>query len=599
MLFLQNPAWLWGLAAVGAVAAWALFRPARQLAVVGSLELWQEALDHLDRSQHRRAKRVTLPWLLLLAGAVAAVSAAARPALLSSAPARSVTIALYPSAEIAQKPGMDALRRAATGLLDRLSGEDRVQLLLPGGDSGPARWVSVLEARSRVEKLRPVPVPAGELPMPTPDAAAQHVYRIVPAGAGLPPAPGQTVIEVPTVLPDVTLDSLAAAVLPDGNVQVFLAAHNHLANAWSGRASVTGRLDPKDLAAVTLLYARWWPGTTPVILSAAPKPAMEVTITKIDGPQDGFSGYLVRRESAAVRVAFVGDDDPLIRRFVKVNPELALVSEPADADVIVCVGQEAPAGKAALVIRPPAAPPGCTAAGNLRNLVLGDEGVSVESQDPVLLNVDLAGVAVRSAAPWQVKASANLKTLCGVKGGAVLARTTPELQPAEAGEARRIYVAFGTDTENTNFATTESFVIFLANAFRWLSPPPAGRSTPASAPATPHATAPARYEYVSPRQAAYAGDWRRIEPPPGTAGDEPWAEGPYPPPGIYRDGRGVLHAVSLVGLCAAEPNVPPADAVSAAPLPAPRSTGATRELWTWLALAAMALWLAGWAARMR
>ena len=302
-----------------------------------------------------------------------------------------------------------------------------------------------------------------------------------------------------------------------------------------------------------------------------------------------------------MRVAFVGDDDPLIRRFVKVDSELALVAEPADADILVCVGQEAPPGKAALVIRPPTAPPGCTAAGNVQNLVLGDEGVSVESQDPVLLNVDLAGVAVRSAAPWQVKASANLKTLCGVKGGAVLARTTPELQPAEAGEARRIYVAFGTDTENTNFATTESFVIFLANAFRWLSPP-VGRTTPAlpaSSPSTPNATAPARYEYVSPRQAAYAGDWKRIEPPPDIAASGPWAEGPYPPPGIYQDGRGVLHAVSLVGLRAAEPNVPPADAVAAAPLPAPQSTGATRELWIWLALAAMALWLAGWAARAR
>ena len=45
MFALQDPIWLWGLPAIGAVAAWAIFRPARHLEIVGSLEIWQQAVE--------------------------------------------------------------------------------------------------------------------------------------------------------------------------------------------------------------------------------------------------------------------------------------------------------------------------------------------------------------------------------------------------------------------------------------------------------------------------------------------------------------------------------------------------------------------------
>ena len=241
MFLFTDPTWLWGLPAVAAVAAWAIFRPHRQLAIVGSLELWQAAVEHLDRSQRLRRRRVTLSWLLLLAGALAAVAAASRPVLLSSTPARSVAIALYPSAEIASEKGMDGLRQAADKLLARLSTKDRVQMLLPEGQPGPTAWLSVDYAWLYMRDVPPMPVPApaADLSLPAPDRAAQHVYRIAPAGSSIQPGPGETLIEIPAALPDITLDALAAETLPDGNVQVFIALYNHTVSPWNGGVRVS------------------------------------------------------------------------------------------------------------------------------------------------------------------------------------------------------------------------------------------------------------------------------------------------------------------------------------------------------------------------
>jgi hypothetical protein len=624
MLLFQDPIWLWGVPAVAVAAAWALFRPQRRLAVVGSLELWQAAVEHLDRSQRLRTRRVSLSWLLLLAGALAAVAAAARPALLSSAPARNVAVALYPSAEIASKKGMDGLRQAADELLARLSPGDQVQLLLPEGAPSPSGWMSVDAARRRAADLLPLPVPAADLSLAAPDRAARHVYRIAPAGSlalrvpggstGL--AVGETLIEVPTTLPDVTLDALAAETLSDGNVQAFLRLHNHLSQPWQGSYLISPRqhapAEPPENPRTQVLLP---PGATAFVETTLAQPALAVEILSAfhagkttpqesHGPWDGF---LVRRETAAVKVAFVGDDDPLIRRFVTINPDLSLVENPAGADVLVCVGRDPPsgadapgAGMPALVIHPPTPPPLCRPAGGLANLVLGEAGLTADSQDPVMRNVDLSAVAVRSASPWTLEGAADLKVLCGIKGAALIVRTAPERQAAEAGGKRRIYLAFATDTENTNFATTESFVIFLANAMGWLAEDargarPGPTASPASAPAPPGR---ARYEYVSPLQAAFTGDWKRLAPQ--AAPDGPaWAKGPYPPPGLYQDGRGNLHSVSLVGLRSAVPKTPPAQVVAAALLPLAQPTGISFELRAWLALAAIGLWLAGWAARLR
>ena len=591
ILFLQ-PVWLWCLLPVAAVAAWALYRPGRQLAVVGSLALWQEALERMDRSRRLRSRRITASWVLLLAGAAAAVVAAGGPTYTASRPARSVALVVHPSAEVASPEGLASLRRAAEAVLNRLNSTDRVRLILPEGGMDGSRWLTPAEAKAALGRIEPVPVPARRLSLPAP-SDVQHVYRVAPAGAEILTGPDETLIEVPTSLPDATLDALGAAPLEDGNVQVFFALRNQSAQPWRGNAFLATEADGNTVLVGQDRANLPSPGGRDGHVKIAPpcrwlfvsvEPAGGTPAArKGETPSPRPEGFLVRREAVAARVALIGADDPLVRRFIKVNPELRMVGAPAEADVVICIGVHPPPGKPALVIRPPIPPAGAPSAGRAENLALGDPAITTDAQDPLLHDVDLSAVAVRAAEPWTVPPASPLKALCSYNGRALILRTAGDETPDAAGEPRRVYVAFAFDTENTNFGMTESFVVFLANAMRWLAP---------------QSLAAARYDCVSPLEAGPQVDWTRV------AGDAPFgrrplSEGGYPWPGVYLDSRGGLHAVTLVGLRSASPAVPPDRAAAEAPLPAPRMSATSRGLGVWLALAAVLLWLAGWAARTR
>ncbi|HUT56991.1 MAG TPA: BatA domain-containing protein [Phycisphaerae bacterium] len=572
--------WPWlllGLAAVAAAAAWALFRPGRELAVVASLSLWQEALESLDRSQRLRSRRVTASWLLLLAGAAAAVLAAGRPVYRSAAPARSVALALYPSAGLAAPEGMERLGRAAGSLLDRLDPADSVELLLP---EGPARRLTAPEARRAVRSVRPLAVPAKELVLPAASGSAQHVYRIAPAGAGLERSPTQTVIELPTSMPPVTIDAFGAEPLADGKVQVFVAVRNHSRAPWRGRVVVSvlaaaGGLEQLDSQELAVQAG----GRGQLLFTCGASPA--IAAEALDGAGRAISAaYLVRVEGAAVKVAMVGRDEPLVRRYVGIDPELELVADWREANVVVAVGQEGPRGVPALLIAPPGAPPGCPPDGEFEDFVLVGADTVVDTLDPVLKDVELSGVAVRFARAWRL-GPPGVKSLCRYQGGSLIVRTAPEQTALAGGSPRRVYVAFALNTENTNFGMNESFVVFLANTMRWLSGQ-GGRRT--------------RYECLTPAQAGPRGDWRPVEERPA---DGAHFSERYAAPGLYADPHGGLHAVSLPGLRSGEPNVAVADAVAAAPLPAPRPAAISREVWPLLVAASMLLWLAGWALRLR
>ena len=145
---LLSPWFLLALAPVAAAAIWSLLRPARQLVVVGSLSLWDKAAASLSSSARRRTRRVGASWACLLAGALLAVLACARPAWFTEAPARRLAIVAVPSAELAAGGGMDRLRGGVNALLERLSPADRVQLVLPDVLGGATDWLTAAEARS-------------------------------------------------------------------------------------------------------------------------------------------------------------------------------------------------------------------------------------------------------------------------------------------------------------------------------------------------------------------------------------------------------------------------------------------------------------------
>jgi hypothetical protein len=73
-----NLLWLLGVAGV---AVFTLLHPTRRAVVVPSLRLWTQAAGQQSQSVSRRRRRVSLPWMLLLLGAIFGVLALSKPQL--------------------------------------------------------------------------------------------------------------------------------------------------------------------------------------------------------------------------------------------------------------------------------------------------------------------------------------------------------------------------------------------------------------------------------------------------------------------------------------------------------------------------------------
>ncbi len=612
--------WPWsllGLLVVAVAAVLALFRPARQMAIVGSLELWQQAAATMDRSQRRRTRRISAAWVCLLAGALAAAFAAARPVWQTQAPARQVAVIVVPTAEV---PAAE-IKSSVGRLLDRLSPADRVQLVLPaqlGGEWGAGRgerrvgsgentpphqtshtnWISPARARDAIAKLTPLPVWAPEIgrQMPQPSQQAQHVFIFSPPTPNSPlssslsplssplstlssAGPNTTVIVLPVSVPPVTFWALGAADVPGGKMQVFLALANHtgqprqidiLRTSFAADGAAAG---PELWQSVTVQAGGEWRG----VWDQPPAAAVAVQLREggavLAGP--GTSGYLARRQSPKVKLALAGVDDPMIRRFARVYPGVELVADAADTDVVTANRADTTTlnGKPALVLAPLAAPTGYAEGPVVENVALSQANVAA---DAVLKDVDLSSIAVQRLTTWSAGEDSPLRRLATYQGNAIVLA-----DPAVAGGPRRVYVSFDISQTNATFSATPSFVIFLANVVNFL-----GNKAPA-------ATA---YEYASPLTAAASDDWKPL-----TGGAvQKFPGGPLAQPGIYRDSAGELHAVSLVGQPAQRPAASTAPApvdISALPLPPPQI--AASRLWPALVLAAMVFWLAGWALRSR
>ena len=559
--------WPWALVSlipVAAAAAVALRRPLHSIVWVGSLRLWEQALASLGPAAARRARTVSAAWVLLLAGAAAlGALAMARPVWLAGTPARRIAVAVYPSAELAgQTPG-----NFAGMLLRRLDADDRVQLILPAVMGGAGEFLTPDEAARRVANLRRLPAAGEDLAIPA-GGDAQHLYRFAPATLRLTDGPRETTIALPASPGDVTIDAFAVAPLAAAPAtapadaapaQVLVAVRNHTGREKRGQVRVFADGDRP----VTLNYALPPGGRKALIAELPAADHYRAALAGESGP--GAAAFVVARRRRAAEVAMIGRDDPLLRRFVAISPDLRLAADPAKADAVIAVGTHAPAAVPALVIDPPTPPPGWKPGRVLTKFSLRD--ANLMGNHPLLAHTDLSAVVVRRAAGWLPAAAPPHDVIAAIDADAiVLAERSPP----------RVYLAFDTAVANTNFATGESFVIFLANAFKHLIP--AGRAG-------------LTYESVAPIRAAASGDWKPLAPGP--------RGGPLPPPGLYRDAAGAVHAGSLTGLRSARPDADPARRVAEVELPPPQSTGEGVELWPVLLLAAAGLWLAGWAARAR
>jgi len=573
------PVWLWAFGAVAAAALWALYRPGRRLTEVASLSLWQQALADTDRSA-RRARRVSGSWLMLLAGAAAAVLALAGPVVRTRGPARYVAVAVRPSAELGGEGGMTALRDVAGGLLQRLSPADRVQLLLPPPLGGASEWLSRDAAQRRIARLPPVWASAADVELPSAADSAQHTYLFTPAGADDAAGPHVTIIAMPPRLPPLTVDAVAAAAGESGGIRLFVAARNQTDRPQRACIAVTERSTSAKVEPLTLTVPPGGRESASVSLAARvpPSPAIRVTVAAGPDAPAWDTAWLVRRQRPKAKVAMIGTDEPLLRRFVRVSPGLTLVAAPGEADLVITNGLAAPAGKPALILDPEGpvdSPPGWWRSRDGLTVVWPSVA---EPGDPVMRDVSLRGLAIRYVRPWERGPQASGKALAQVDKKALIVRTDPAADAVAPGP-RQIYVAFDLSVENARFDRREVLPIFLAQAVEWLL----GDARPV-----------VQYESVTPAQTGRGmsrwGGWK-------PADGRPAGPDVLPAPGLYADEGGSLHAVTLTGLRAQTPAVPPEKVLAGVRLPAPRPAQRERPLWPWLCAAAMALWIAGWALR--
>ncbi|MDP6544463.1 MAG: BatA domain-containing protein [Phycisphaerae bacterium] len=567
--------WPWTflvVAPVAVAALLALFRPRRNLVVVASLSLWEEAISSTASSTHRKSRRINLAWLLLLAGAIAVVLAGSRPVYHSSGPVRTVAIVLHPSAELG-RDGSAEMRLAGERLLGRFDSGDRLQLLLPEILGGPTEWMSPREARGLLAGLSHLPVSASELRGGHAASDARHVYHLAVSSLDIATGPSVSRIDIPAHLPGVTIDAVGAERTAPDKLQVFAALRNHSDRAAAVRLTVSDALDAAGNAVILDVTI---PPKARRSFAAALPPAEALSVTVRSGDDRVAMAYLVRVKATARRVSIIGRDDPYLRRMIKVDPTLQLVADRSAAEIVIANGVSAPPGKAALVIAPPSPPPPWRLAEeDVTSVMLADADIT--GDDPIMRGVDLGAAAIRSVRPWVRGDVPGEGVLVGYKGAVLAVRTADD---AGAAAPRRVYVAFDLSENNCTLVRSDAYVVFMANVMRYLAP---------------GASAGERYEYRTPLQAGANPAWKPI------VRDETFdpaalESAGLTAPGIFRDAGGKLHAVSLVALRSAPVSIPPGQSVAAAPLPHGQPLTQGMELWSILLAAAGALWLAGWSA---
>ena len=582
-LELAHPAALWAGALVVAGALWALWRPSRQQLAVGSLELWHEALAQLQAVSHSQRRRIDVAWLCLLAGGLLVSAALAGPRILSYGPRRQVVVQLARSARWSDPDDRELFAKQVHFLLDRLDPSDQVRLVGPEQAPLPEAWLSPLQARKAVADLPVIPLRAESLRWPV-AGEGQWTYRIVPAGAAIADAEGA--VPVGLAFPQRGPHLLSVGAKPtDANAAAPVAVVA-TAGGQPGAAQISlwsyqsGQGQPTLLSRQTVtvedrpVQVRW---------VAPPAQVLMVTLSPSDqSPRwsdPSRSAFLIRRPQTLARVALIGPDEAILRRYVQADGMLTLVADANQADLILARRTPLRSRLPALLIDPPTPPPGWRQGDNLGPLLLSQVDLAVD--DPLLKGLDLSGLAIRDARPWLAGDMPQGTAVATAGGQAFIVRSEP------AGpQPRRIYLAFDLTPQNVNVMTSEAAILLLARSTRWLVP-----DVPDS---------PTGYGALGPDETLVLTAAPAVGGAPGAIQTAP----PLAWPGVYVDGADIL-TVSAVGPYAPAGIAPPRGPVrptvdpEEASLPEPTAGPATWNPTPWLTLVAAGLWLTGWALRKR
>ncbi len=552
---------IWPVAALPAVlgvALWALLRPTRRVVRVSTLRFWAEAIEGVEASRRRRARRVTAGWVCLLLASLLLIAAACGPRIRGRRPARRVRLEVLPSGELAGE-GMQRLRAAGRALLERLEEDDRVEWVLPVEAHTAPEFLTPADAVRRLEALAPFPCSADSLHFPP--AAETWTARLSPAGGDRQDSPLHT-LEIAPSLAASYITAAGVEPVGQGRVELF--------------ASVAGDARELEITPVDLAPDGPAPGQ-PVRVELPERTARRAAAVELPDA-DGYAlalpgtdgpwtrAYLARRERVVAAVAIVGRDHPLLRRFVDVHPGLGVAEETANADLVFANRADAPPETPAVLIDPPKPPPGFRPTDEpVGPLTLAEADVAADHR--LLAGLDPAGMAIRRVRPWVRPDATSLETVIGLGGDALVLH-----DPA----ADRLYIAFELSAGNTNFALSEAFVVFLANAVDLLLP-----------------DAPRAADYVAsaPASVRIPPGWSSIIPP-----DAPRT--PLGRPGLYAN-AGELLAVSPRPPRTGRPRRPAVELARELALPAPRPRSSPTPLGPWLIAVSGALMVAGWVLRLR
>ena len=586
-MVLLYPWFLLLLLPVAIASIFALFRPARRLVKVSSLRIWQEVIEAVGGSAGQASKKIDLIWIMILTGLVFAVLALCHPVCYFSAPSRCVAIEFAPTLETATDKAMAEFRTAASLILNRLSDNDRVVLLRPvSADTVQSTgYMSPDDVLNEIEGIAPSLIPGDRIVFPPVGGEVQHTYRIVSAATEQEESTNRSIVYISTDLPAVTLDSLTAHV-SGSEVDVLAILNCSEMSLASGllvnfapvtaytreNGPVTGRVISKKTGDAGTNGRFSVDGRVPVA------PAIRVDVVTEDG-QLMVRSFLVRRKQQAVPVAIVGRDEPMIRRYIESDPMLILVGDMANAAVVVANGVEPPDGIPAVVICPPDCP-GSFLSGNkvLEDIVLDD--ADFRFSDPILEDVVPGHMAVRRATPWRAGPNSVGRILASIGDQILIMRTTPE-QETISGKPQRVFFAFQLSAENTNMVASESFVVLMANVFRYLASTRIGSTV---------------YTHTGLHEIYDHTDWTLLAKS-NSAIFSPVNVGDLPLPGLYVDENDILHSVVATGLRSATATVPGEEIARSVPVPAAVHNKDGVRIYPYLVALALFCWLFSWIVR--
>ncbi len=557
---------LLGVLPIAAVAAISLRRPQRKRVVAASVSLWQKVLGEHRAAGKRTRRSPSLSWWCLLAGALCAVLAAAGPELERSPARRQVTIRIYPSAEVTEETFVEA----TNAILDKLDPADRVRLIRPVPiNEGAGEWQSPAQARQSVLSIPQLPATATSLVFPPRDPVDGAELWLAPGGTVTPADDVITLVELSPSLPPVTIERLSATPTDDGwRVDVLFRNHTDEDQSVAFMPSVAdadglANFDPTSFVLLGQPYGATVPANgLGAGTFATSKPFVAVALLGEFIEVESVA-YIICDAGQPVCAYVEGDNMTMVHRYIAADPAATTGSlESGELMIFTDAG-----GHAALRWVPKMTFDDHSGELGYENVTLAE--AVINSTHPAMAGVDLSGVAVKELKVFNLIYSGS-EVLASYDGKPIIMDVSGTDRPP------RIVTSFDISPENTNWTLDESFVVFMANSVRYLVP----RNY-------------AQAGYVAPLAAPGWEQWTPLTRGQGYRG------GLYlwPTEGFWQDQWGRIHAISLVGLNASEPNASAKAIIEQWSPPGATQAQEVFAFWPILVLAAGGLWLLGWALR--